>query len=121
MKNDKYLNPIRKKLKQTQTKEESILWQLLRARKFKGYKFYRQYSIGRYIVDFYCPKLKLVIELDGNQHYTKEGLLYDGVREEYMNNLGIKTLRFKNREILENIEGVVREINGRLITLGGDF
>jgi len=100
---------FRQKLRRNTIPEETKLWKYINYEQL-GVKFRRQHSIGRYIVDFYCPKLKLVIELDGNQHYTEEGLLYDGVREEYMNNLGIKTLRFNNREIRENIEKVVREI-----------
>lgn len=77
-----------------------------------GYKFYRQYGIGNYIADFYCPKLKLVIELDGGQHYTEEGLEYDKTREDYMSSLGIKTIRFSNSDIMKNIEGVLEIIKG---------
>ena len=66
--------------------------------------------IENYIVDFYCPKLRLVIEIDGGQHSSKNGLEYDRVREEYMTELGIKTLRFSNAKVRDDIESVVEEI-----------
>ena len=71
--NIKYTKFIRNKLKKNTTMEEKMLWKYLR-KDALGVRFRRQYGIGRYIVDFYCPKLRLVIELDGDQHYTKEGV-----------------------------------------------
>lgn len=102
----------RQNLRNNQTEAEKKLWQYLRNKQMNGYKFYRQYGIGNYIADFYCPKLKLVIELDGGQHYTEEGLEYDKTREDYMSSLGIKTIRFSNSDIMKNIEGVLEIIKG---------
>jgi len=104
----------RQELRRNQTEEETILWEYLRNRRLDGYKFYRQYSIGNYIADFYCPKLKLVVEVDGNQHYTEEGQEYDKVREEYMKGLGIRTLRFSNGEVRDSIQGVLDRIKSKV-------
>ena len=100
----------RKELRKNSTESEKKLWQYLRNRQFEGLKFYRQYWIGNYITDFYSPSLKLVIELDGSQHFTPEGLEYDKIRENFMKSLEIKTLRFNNNDVLTNIEGVLEEI-----------
>ena len=100
----------RKELRRRETTEESLLWDKLRKRKFDGYKFYRQYGIENYIVDFYCPKLRLVIEIDGSQHDTKEALEYDKIRAELLNSFRIKVLRFKNREVMDNTEQILKEI-----------
>lgn len=99
--------PKRKQLRKNSTESEKKLWQYLRNKQFEGLKFYRQYGIGNYIVDFYSPSIKLVIELDGSQHFTDEGLEYDKIRENFMKSLGIKTLRFNNNDVLTNIEGVL--------------
>jgi very-short-patch-repair endonuclease len=86
------------------------LWQKLRDKKLMGCKFYRQYGIGEYIADFYCPQHKLVIEIDGSHHYSDDGREYDMSREKYMSSLAIKTIRFSNLDVLQNIEGVLAEI-----------
>ena len=90
------------------------LWQRLRDRGFMGYKFYRQYGIGEYIADFYCPQQRLVIEIDGGHHYSDAGKEYDESREKYMSSLAIKTIRFSNLDVLQNIEGVLAEIEKEL-------
>ncbi len=100
----------RKNLRKSQTEAEMVLWQKLRGKGFMGCKFYRQYGIGEYIVDFYCPQRKLVIEIDGSQHSFGEGREYDESREEYMSSLTIKTIRFSNLDVLQNVEGVLTEI-----------
>ncbi len=97
----------RRALRKNQTDAEKKLWHQLRNKQCLGYKFFRQYSISNYIVDFYCPQLKLVIELDGSQHYTEQGKTYDKAREKYMLSLGIKTLRFSNLDILKDTSGVM--------------
>ena len=91
------------------TECEKILWKHIRNDAL-GVRFRRQYGIGNYIADFYCPSLKLVIELDGSQHFTEEGLEYDKSREEFMKNFGIKTLRFNNNDVMTNIEEVLKGI-----------
>jgi very-short-patch-repair endonuclease len=100
---------LRKKLRQSMTPEEVALWQYLKNKKL-GYKFRRQASIGKYIVDFYCPEKGLVIELDGSQHATDQED-YDELRTKYLNDLNIRVFRIWNSEIKENIEGVIEEIN----------
>lgn len=100
----------RKNLRKNQTEAEIALWQQLRGKRFGGCKFFRQYGIGEYVADFYCPQHKLVIEIDGGQHYSDEGKEYDQSREEYMSSLGIKTIRFSNLDVLQNIDGVLSQI-----------
>ena len=107
--NKKSTEVKRRNLKKDMTKAEKILWEHISCDAL-GVRFRRQYGIGEYIVDFYCPKLKLVIEKDGVQHYSEDGLEYDKIREEFMGSLGIRTIRVKNKEVIENIDGVVRTL-----------
>ena len=65
---------------------------------------FSQHSIGNYIVDFYCPAEKLVVELDGAHHFTDDGLQYDNVRTEYLKTLGIRVVRFENRVVFEQTQ-----------------
>jgi very-short-patch-repair endonuclease len=92
------------------TLAEEKLWQeFLRYFKFR---VYRQKPIHNYIVDFYCPKLKLVIEVDGNHHYVEDCKCYDELREQVFFGMGLIELRFTNEEVLENFHVVCREIEG---------
>ena len=100
----------RKNLRKSQTEAEMALWQKLRDKGFMGYKFFRQYGIGEFIADFYCPQHRLAIEIDGSQHYFEDGREYDESREKYMSSLAIKTIRFSNLEVLQNIESVLAGI-----------
>jgi len=97
-------------LRKEMTEAERVLWSKLRNRQFHGLKFRRQYGIGEYIADFYCPALRLVVELDGGQHYSEEGSAYDRLRAEYMAAMGIRTVRFPNNEVLKNLTGVLAEL-----------
>ena len=92
------------------TEAESFLWQRIRRKQLKGRQFYRQKNIGNYIVDFYCPSAKVIVELDGGQHYTQEGISRDQVRDKYLESLGLTILRFSDREVFKNIEGVLERI-----------
>ena len=103
----------RRQLRKDQTDAERLLWSRLRG-KALGLKFFRQYGIGSYIADFYSPAVKLVVELDGGQHYTEDGLAYDKVREEYMAAVGVKTVRFSNVEVLTDLDGVLHSIMGEV-------
>lgn len=96
------------------TDAEKLLWSRLRAKQQKGRQFYRQRIIGDYIVDFYCPKANLIIELDGGQHYTDEGIKKDKMRDNYIRKQGYKILRFSDREVFENLTGVIEKIYGDL-------
>lgn len=95
-----------RRLRKNQTDAEKKLWTLLRNRQLNGIKFRRQFSIGNYILDFYCPQYRLGIEADGGQHYEDEGKQRDELRTRELNKLGIDILRFNDREILTNINGV---------------
>ncbi|MBQ3853922.1 MAG: endonuclease domain-containing protein [Anaerovibrio sp.] len=98
-----------KKLRNNMTKEERHLWYDFL--KEYGVHFYRQKPIGNYIVDFYCARVRLVIEIDGSEHYEDEEMKYDRTRTEYLNSLGIKVLRFSNLDIWNNFRGVCMRID----------
>jgi very-short-patch-repair endonuclease len=93
-------------LRKTMTAAETLLWSKVRMKQVKGCWFYRQKPVGEYIADFYCPKAKLVVEVDGGQHFSDEVIEYDRARDKYMANLGLKILRFTNIDVLTNIDGV---------------
>jgi very-short-patch-repair endonuclease len=103
-----------RQLRINSTDAEILLWAKIRMRQLNGFLFYRQKPLGVYIADFYCPKAKLVIEVDGGQHLTPDSVEYDRVRDEYMKNIGLKTLRFTNIDVIENIDGVVETIENNL-------
>jgi very-short-patch-repair endonuclease len=107
---NKELQTLARQLRKNMTEAESFLWQRIRRKQLKGRQFYRQKNIGNYIVDFYCPSAKVIVELDGGQHYTQEGIRRDRVRDKYLESLGFTTLRFSDREVLKNIEGVLERI-----------
>lgn len=103
----------RKELRNNPTAEEVFLWLRVRSSQL-GYKFRRQHSIGPYIIDLYCPKKKLAIELDGTQHYIGTGEQYDKQRTTYLEAHGIYVLRFSNIDLKTNIEGVLLKIKSEL-------
>jgi len=92
------------------TDTEKLLWAKIRGKQMKGFQFYRQKPIGNFIVDFYCPKAKLVIELDGGQHYCENGKAKDSQRDEYMESIGLRVLRFSDREVFESLRAVIEKI-----------
>ena len=95
-----------RELRKNQTDTEKRLWRILRSRQFNGVKFRRQYSIGNYILDFYSPKHRICIELDGGQHFEERHIHNDEVRTKSLENLGIKILRFSNKEVFNNMMGI---------------
>lgn len=99
----------RRNLRKNLTPAEAKLWSHLQNNQV-GEKFRRQHSIGYYILDFYCPRKKLAIELDGSPHDTEQGYKNDQIRTEYLETKGIKIIRFENKEVITNIEGVIIEI-----------
>lgn len=99
-----------RKLRKNQTDTEKKLWSILRNRQLAGMKFRRQFSIGKFILDFYSPEYRLCIEADGGQHYKKEGVLKDRLRTKELSKLGIQVIRFSDRDILNNIAGVYEVI-----------
>ena len=99
------------------TDAERNLWSKLRLKQLEGFRFQRQRIIGDYIVDFYCAKAKIIIEVDGSQHYSDEKVVKaDEIRDKYLRNLGLKVLRFTDTDALKNIEGVVENILENLKT-----
>ena len=99
-----------KELKDKMTLSEKALWEKLDKNILMGIKFRRQHPIGIYIVDFYAHKLKLIIELDGKYHQNKKQQILDDERTTFLEFNGLKVLRFKNEEILENLEIVIQKI-----------
>jgi very-short-patch-repair endonuclease len=104
------LKQISRQLRSNMTDAEKLLWTRLRAKQLKSRQFYRQRIIGNYIVDFYCPKANLIVELDGGQHYTEEGIMKDSNRDNYMREQGFTILRFSDRDVLKNLNGVIEGI-----------
>jgi len=107
---NKDLKQHARQLRENVTDAERHLWAKIRRKQVKGYQFYQQKPIGEYIVDFYCPKVKLVIEVDGSHHLVGGMIEYDRIRDDYLSRLGLRVLRFTNAEVLKNIEGVVERI-----------
>jgi very-short-patch-repair endonuclease len=99
-----------RELRKSQTDAERKLWSVLRDRQLCGIKFRRQFSLGGYILDFYSPEHKLGIEADGSQHYEDERRRRDEQRTKDLSNLGVQVLRFSDRDILNNVEGVCKVI-----------
>lgn len=105
--NDKNLKEKRRVLRKSQTDAEKKLWQILRKKQINNLKFFRQYSVGQYILDFYCPAIRLAIEVDGSQHIENK---YDDNRTNYLRSENIFVLRFWNNDVLNNIDGVYKKI-----------
>lgn len=101
----------RKELRKSLTLQELKLWFYLKSNK-QGVKFRRQHGIGPYIADFYCKEKSLIIELDGSEHLKEKE--YDKERDDYVETLGIKVLRFWNDEIDKNMEGVLKKIRDQI-------
>ena len=108
-KHNKTIVPFAKELRKNMTKEEKHLWYDY----LKSYqlKFLRQKIIGKYIADFYCAEAKLVIELDGSQHYEEKGREKDAERTEFLKKYGINVIRFTNKEVNDNFKGVCEYID----------
>jgi very-short-patch-repair endonuclease len=107
---EKAPEPIQEKIRNTSTSAEIAFWKLIKNKKFEGRKFRRQHSIGNFIVDFYCPAEKLIIELDGNPHSDTLQIQKDIERDKYLGDLGFSVLRFENRVIFQDPEYILDEI-----------
>lgn len=108
--NRKHLESFRKNLRNNATSAEASLWKYLQRSQLEGRKFRRQHSIGNYIVDFYCPKEKIIIELDGEVHNNAKAQEYDKQRTEYLNSLGFKVIRFENKIVFDHLPSVLKDI-----------
>ena len=98
-----------RRLRREMTPHERKLWDLF-LRKYPV-KIYKQRIIGRFIVDFYCASAKLIIEVDGSQHYEPQAMVYDAERSAFLSDLGLEALRFSNREIDRDFRGVCEQID----------
>ena len=92
------------------TESEELVWERIRKKQLQGMRFRRQVSIGGYVVDFYCPRLRLAIEIDGSSHDRLENREYDALREETLTELGVHVLRFRNEQVVGELDLVAREI-----------
>lgn len=101
-----------RELRSHMTDAEQKLWYRLRRKQVNGWQFYRQKPLGSYIVDFYCPAARLVIELDGSQHLEPQHQASDQRRDVYLAGLGLRVLRFDNRQVLLETDAVVDAIAG---------
>jgi very-short-patch-repair endonuclease len=104
------LKDLAKNLRNNSTRAEIILWNHLKGKKLKGYDFHRQKPIENFIVDFFCNKLILAIELDGYTHGFEEVLVKDEIKEKRLTDLGVTVLRFTDRDVIDNIESVLKSI-----------
>ena len=109
---------IRQALRRSLPPSEVILWSKLRSKQICDQKFRRQFSVGPYVIDFYCPALKLAIEVDGDSHFRNGQQGKDKVRQAYIVSVGIHFLRFRNNEVRENIAGVLESIYRKVVELG---
>jgi very-short-patch-repair endonuclease len=108
--NHNSMKKLRKKLRAELTPAEAKLWSALKNKQLKGRKFRRQQSIGRYIVDFYCPSELLILELDGSVHDDLPRSEYDHARQLYLESLGFTVLRFANEMVFDQLENVLAAI-----------
>ena len=115
------LKAYARSLRGNQTDAEQKLWYRLRRKQINGWQFYRQKPIGPYIVDFYCPVAALVVELDGGQHFEPEYLEADRKRDAYLAGLGLRVMRFDNRQALQETDSLVALIAQVQIPPGPPF
>jgi very-short-patch-repair endonuclease len=114
------LKPYSQTLRKEMTKAEVHLWMCLKGKQICGLPFYRQKIIGNYIVDFFCAKANLAIEVDGGQHYSEAGVARDEKRDNYLKEQGLQVLRFTDREVFANLEGVLERIMEQVNGKGGE-
>ncbi len=107
---NKTLKEFSRELRSHSTLSEILLWQKVRANQLRGYSFNRQKPIENYIVDFYCRKLELVIEIDGDSHFDEDSCLSDFRRQEVLENMGLKFLRFSDLDVKKNMPSILAEI-----------
>ena len=107
----------RRRLRVEMTKAEVLLWLELKDRKILGERFLRQYSMTYFVVDFYCPRLKLAIEIDGPTHLPEEQIEYDSLRQSEIEKLKIQFLRFTNEHVYDDMTHVLESIRGKVMEL----
>ena len=102
------LKHIARTLRKQMTLAEILLWQQVKGKQLLGYDFHRQKPIDEYVVDFYCPRLKLVLEIDGDSHEGREEV--DRIRQEKLESMGLTVIRFEDSEVKSNMDGVLDQI-----------
>ena len=121
MSNRKEQRDVRRNLRLNATPAEAALWRILKGNQIEGLRWRRQFSVGPYILDFYCPRLRLCIELDGEQHYTVEGVDHDDNRTEWLwREKGIRVVRIENKDVFiqyERITECIRNIAKEMLML----
>jgi very-short-patch-repair endonuclease len=109
-----YYNPklkqLARNLRNNSTLSEVLFWKEVRGKNILGYQFLRQKPIGNFIVDFYCPKLKLAIEIDGDSHAFREVARRDKIKDAYLNNLGIHLIRYEDHKIKKDIQSTISHL-----------
>jgi len=105
-----HLRTFRSELRSNLTPAEAAFWTIVKNSQLDGRKFRRQHSVGRYILDFYCPAERLAIELDGEVHFNERAEEYDRERKLFLEHYGIKVLRFENKLVFQDREGIVEII-----------
>ena len=110
LKNPKQTKQLRRDLRQNMTEAEDLLWQRIRNKKLCGVRVKRQYGLGPFILDFYIPKARLAIEIDGKIHLKKEQRERDLNKDTFLTENGIKVVRFTNEEVLNHIENVFAKL-----------
>jgi len=113
--NNKRQEAFRRELRARSTPAETILWQFIRAKRFMYFKFRRQYGVGKYILDFFCLKLRLAIEVDGDSHFNDKAIITDRIRETFLKKLDIRVVRFTNQEIYFDFENVMNRLRQSII------
>jgi len=105
---------LKRHLRANLTPAEARLWAKLRSKQFQELKFRRQHGIGPYIVDFFCPKTRLIVEVDGDVHAEPRVRTTDNERERYFHSLGLHVVRYQNDDVFHNLDGVLEDLLGRL-------
>ena len=115
--NNKTFRDRRRELRNNQTHAEKLLWKHIFRNKVFGLRFLRQYGVGPYILDFYCPKIRLGVELDGSIHKEKENKIYDKDRERFLESLDINIIRFWNYDVLNNLAETLNKLQNKIKSL----
>ena len=111
----RHLKKFARRLRNGMTDAEQRLWFRVRRKQIGGVQFYRQKPIGAFIVDFYAPAAKLVIEVDGSQHFTADGRTRDAIRDAHLCRLGLEVLRFDDRQVLLETDAVIEVIWRKIV------
>ncbi|SRR3989339_38537 len=112
--NQKNHKDVRRRLRSQMTRSEIMVWLRIKNKQL-GYKFRRQYGIGKYIVDFYCPEKELIIEIDGGIHFYERNIEADKIREEYFKKLELTIKRYTNLDVIKNLDNTLEDLRQALM------